>query len=205
MAFDIKQAIVDRLRATKRKNIERVIGYMEKFGFFKVRCGNHHKYPRGLTSHSWQTYQIALRLNTENCAKNPSAQKLDEDSIAIAALLHDICNCSGMDKVRGHTLRSAVILMEMGLELSTDEYLAVRFHKDLEKQKGHALYGDAKKNPLRKLIYEADSTSAKLYKGYKDTFAVQQDDQTPYLQNITLLKNRNIIYQVEDGWLMNLH
>ena len=205
MVFDVKQAIIDRLRATKRKNIERVIDYMEKYGFFKTRCGNHHKYSRGLTSHSWQTYQIALRLNTENCAKNPGAQKLDEDSIAIAALLHDICNCTGLDEVRGHTLRSAVILMEMGLELSRDEYLAVRFHKNLEKKKYHALYSEAKKNPLRQLITEADRTSATLYKGYKDTFAVKQEDLTPFLQNITLLNNRNIIYQVEDGWLMNLH
>lgn len=205
MAFDVKQAIIDRLRATKRKNIERVIDYMEKYGFFKARCGRHHKYTGGLTSHSWQTYQIALRLNTENCAKNPGMQKLDEDSIAIAALLHDICNCSGLDDVGGHTLRSAVILMEMGLELSRDEYLAVRFHMNLEKKKYHALYSEAKKNPLRQLITEADHTSATLYKGYKDTFAVQQEDLTPYLQNITLLENRNVIYQVEGGWFLGIH
>ena len=92
MAFDVKQAIIDRLRATNRKNIERVIDYMEKNGFFTARCGGHHKYIGGLTSHSWQTYQIALRLNAESCANNPNAPVLDEDSIAIAALLHDICD-----------------------------------------------------------------------------------------------------------------
>lgn len=52
MAFDVKQAIIDRLRATKRKNIERVIGYMEQNGFFTASCGRHHKYTGGLTSHS---------------------------------------------------------------------------------------------------------------------------------------------------------
>ena len=30
MIFDVKQAIIDRLHATKRENIEAVINYMEK-------------------------------------------------------------------------------------------------------------------------------------------------------------------------------
>lgn len=36
---------------------------MEKNGLFNAHCGRHHKYIGGLTSHSWQTYQIAMRLN----------------------------------------------------------------------------------------------------------------------------------------------
>ena len=200
MAFDVKRAIIDRLRATKRKNIEKVINYMEKNGFFTARCGRHHKYSGGLTSHSWQTYQIALRLNQENLAKNPNSPKLDDDSIAIAALLHDICNCSGLHKIGGHTLRSAVILLEMGLPLTTDEYLAVRFHMNLEKKKSHPLYSEAKINPLRKLISDADSASATLYKGYKDLLSIQ-----PYLQNITQIDCKEIIYQVEGGWLLGIH
>ena len=32
MVFDVKQAIIERLRATNRKNIEWVIDYMEKMG-----------------------------------------------------------------------------------------------------------------------------------------------------------------------------
>lgn len=204
MIFDVRQAIIDRLRATKRKNIERVIDYMEKNGFFTAQCGRHHKYTGGLTSHSWQTYQIALRLNAERCANNPKAPVLDEDSIAIAALLHDICDCSGLDIIRGHTLRSAVILLEMGLQLSTDEYLAVRFHMNLEKKKYHALYDEAKNNPLCQLITEADHLSAERYKGYKDLYTEQEDIQ-PYLCNITLLDSKDIIYQVNEGWFWGIH
>ena len=178
---------------------------MEKNGFFTARCGRHHKYSGGLTSHSWQTYQIALRLNQENLAKNPNSPKLDDDSIAIAALLHDICNCSGLHKIGGHTLRSAVILLEMGLPLTTDEYLAVRFHMKLEAKKFHPLYSEAKINSLRKLIRDADSASATLYKGYKDPLAVQQENLQPYLQNITQIKCKEIIYQVKGGWFLSIH
>lgn len=177
---------------------------MEKNGFFTAHCGRHHKYIGGLTSHSWQTYQIAMRLNAESCANNPNAHLLDEDSIAIAALLHDICDCSGLPKIQGHTLRSAVILLEMCLPLSADEYLAVRFHMNLEKKRSHVLYNEAKKNPLRQLITEADHLSAEQYKGYKDLYAFQEDIQ-PYLQNITLLDSKDIIFQVVDDWYLGLH
>ena len=60
MTFDVKQAIVDRLRATKHKNIEAVIDYMEKHGFFTYHCHRNHHYGGGLADHAWQTYQIAI-------------------------------------------------------------------------------------------------------------------------------------------------
>jgi hypothetical protein len=43
MIIDVKQSIIDRLRATLRDNIETVIGYMEKNGFFTYHCHKHHK------------------------------------------------------------------------------------------------------------------------------------------------------------------
>ena len=46
--MDIKQAIIDRLRATKRENIENIIDYMENKGFFTYHCHRHHHYLGGL-------------------------------------------------------------------------------------------------------------------------------------------------------------
>ena len=110
MNCNIKQLIIDRLRTTWRDNIGKVIDYMENNGFFTYHSHSHHHYPGGLAEHSWQTYQIALRLEKERCANNPNAQKMDEDNIAIASLLHDICVCSGMRDVKGHGSRSAALL-----------------------------------------------------------------------------------------------
>ena len=208
MAFDIKQAIIDRLLATKRENIEIVIDYMEKHGFFTYHCHHHHHYYGGLAEHAWQTYQISLRLDSERCANNPNAQALDEDSIAICALLHDFCNCSGMRDVgqHQHGKRSSDMLKALGFKLSQQEFLAIRFHMSLKDKTTHPLYNDALKSQLRYVVHKADGKSAKLNNGYEDSYAKKvQEDLAPYLQNITQLKNRNIIYQVEDGWLMNLH
>ena len=80
--MNVKQTIIDTLRATKYKNIETVINYMEKHGFFTYHCHHHHHYNGGLADHAWQTYQIALDLNAENRANNPKAKVLDENSIS---------------------------------------------------------------------------------------------------------------------------
>jgi hypothetical protein len=75
---------------------------------------------------------------------------------------------------------------------------------NLEDKKWLALYNEAKNNPLRQLITEADHLSAERYKGYKDLYTEQEDIQ-PYLCNITLLDSKDIIFQVVDGWFLGLH
>ena len=204
MAFDVKQAIIDRLRATKRKNIDKVIDYMEKNRFFKYHCHHHHKNSGGLAEHAWQTYQIVLRLNANYVATIPDAQVLDENSIAIASLLHDFCKCSGMRHIRGHGIRSAEMLKELGLELTSQEYLAIRFHMSLKGKEDFSLYDDAKNSPLRALVHKADGKSAAACKGYEDPEDADKDFQ-PYLQNITQLACKSVVFQVNDGWFMNLH
>ena len=202
--MNIKQAIIDRLRATKRENIEKVIDYMEKHGFFSYHCHRHHHYDGGLADHAWQTYQIALRLDRERCASNPNAQKKDEDSIAIASLLHDICDCSGMRDFAGHGKRSAEILKTLGFKLTQEEFLAIRFHMSLKDKNNHPLYYDALKSQLRYVVHEADGISARLHKGYDEPFKTE-DKLESYLQNITKIDCKEIIYQVEGGWFSSIH
>lgn len=202
MKFNVKQAIINRLSVTKRSNIITLFNFMSKNGFFTYRCHRHHRYVGGLADHAWQTYQIAWRLNAENCAKNPNAPILDEDSIAIAALLHDFCDCSGLYDIKGHGRRSAKMLKEIGFMLTDEESLAVRFHMSLKSKKNHPLYDDAKRSQLRYLIHKADGISAKLHKGYDEPL---KNKTLCYLQNITKLDRKDIIFQVNDGWFMNLH
>lgn len=45
--MDIKQAIIDRLSATKRENMVKLFNYMNKNGFFTRHCHRHHHYPVG--------------------------------------------------------------------------------------------------------------------------------------------------------------
>ena len=156
MKLDVKKCIVDRLIETRRENIQSVIDYMEKHGFFRYHCHGHHRYEGGLADHAWQTYQIAMRLNTSN---------LDSDSIAIATLLHDLCDCSGMHDIKGHGRRSAKILKQLGFKLTHDEFLAIRFHMSLRNKESHHLYGDALASQLRYLVHKSDGKSAKCSTG----------------------------------------
>ena len=157
MEFNVRQTVIDRLRATKRANIGAVIEYMDRHGFFTRHCHHHHRYRGGLAHHAWQTYQIAKGL------ADPA---LDGDSIAIASLLHDFCNCSGMRHLGGHGRRSAKMLKELGFTLTKEEYLAIRFHMSLSNKREHRLYDDALHSPLRDLIHKADTLSASLRQGY---------------------------------------
>lgn len=166
--MNVKQSIIDRLRSTKRENIEKVIDYMENNGFFSYHCHCHHHYVGGLAEHAWQTYQIAQRLNTERCTNNPNALKLDDDSIAITSLLHDICDCSGLRNIIGHGGRSAAMLKEIGFKLTHEESLAIRFHMSLKDKTSHPLYNDALKSQLRYVVHKADGKSAKFRKGHED-------------------------------------
>lgn len=202
--MNLKQTIIDRLKAIKRENIEAVIDYMENKGFFTYHCHRHHHYDGGLAEHAWQTYQIALRLDAERCANNPNTPVLDADSIAIASLLHDICDCSGMRDIKGHGRRSAILLKNLGFKLTQEEFLAIRFHMSLKDKKTHPLYDDALKSQLRYVVHKADGISARLHKGY-DEPRKRQDNLEPYLQNITKLDCKDIIYQVYGGWFMSLH
>ncbi|MBQ5701698.1 MAG: HD domain-containing protein [Alistipes sp.] len=177
MRFDVKQAIIDRLRATKRENIETVIDYMERHGFFSYHCHRHHHYDGGLADHAWQTYQIAQRLDAERCASNPNAQKFDEDSIAICALLHDLCDCTGLREISGHGRRSAKMLKEIGFKLTQEEFFAVRFHMSLKDKEDHPLYDDAKKSQLRYIVHKADGASAHLHNGCEDPDAKQEQEE----------------------------
>ena len=179
MRFDVKQSIIDRLRATKRENIETVIDYMEKHGFFTYHCHNHHKYKGGLADHAWQTYQIAQRLDAERCANNPNLQQLDDDSLAICTLLHDICDCSGMQDVgqHQHGKRSSDMLKALGFKLNQQEFLAVRFHMSLKDKTTHPLYDDAKKSQLRYIVHKADGVSAHLRNEYEDSDTKQEQEQ----------------------------
>ena len=195
MNFNVKQAIIDRLRATRCENIETVIDYMENHGFFTYHCHRHHHYDGGLADHAWQTYQIALRLDAERCTNDSNAKKLDEDSIAICTLLHDFCDCSGMRDLfsRGkHGIRSAVMLLELGFHLSPDEYLAIRFHMSLKGKESHPLYDDAKRSQLRYIVHKADGISAHLHDGYEDPDAKQDEDDDFSSKFVSALKTLGI-------------
>lgn len=151
-----KEEFVSLLRSTKREGIETVISDLEDLGFFEApaSAGHHLNTAGGLVLHSLNTCKAALAIWKAMQTLEPSlATEIEESSIIIASLLHDVCKADIYKRsVRkrktplgnwedsegykvtyknfpmGHGEKSLVLLLCSGLELSDDEMLAIRWH-----------------------------------------------------------------------------
>ncbi len=144
------------LRDTGRENIEYVIEDLEALGFFEAPASvrNHFNFPGGLMQHSLNVYDMAMALRGAIVPMRPDMETaLRPDSIAIAALLHDVCKSDIYKKTVkkrrneigvwediegydvdysglpvGHGEKSVIMLLRSGLDLEDDEIYAIRWH-----------------------------------------------------------------------------
>ena len=153
---NLKLQFQEKLLATKRDGVENVIKHLERLGFFTAPASTkfHLSVKGGLMEHSWNVCNTALMLREQMILMKPElADKLPEDSVVIASLLHDVCksniykdailnrkNDQGYwEKVPGfevdysslplgHGEKSVIMLLTLGLKLTKDEMLAIRWH-----------------------------------------------------------------------------
>lgn len=153
---NLKNQFIEKLRATGRDGVENVIKHLDRLGFFVAPASTrfHLNVKGGLMQHSWNVCNTALMLREQMIKMNPELEpKLQEDSVVIAALLHDVCksniykeallnrkNEQGVwEKVPGydvdysglplgHGEKSVIMLLTLGLRLTKDEMLAIRWH-----------------------------------------------------------------------------
>lgn len=151
-----KTEFIEILKATNRENIDYVIEDLEDLGFFEAPASsrNHFNFEGGLVEHSLNVYKIAVMLKEQMQIFRPDViARIPDDSIAIAALLHDVCKADIYKKVIkkvkneigvwepqesynidysnfpvGHGEKSVIMLLRSGLDLSDDEILAIRWH-----------------------------------------------------------------------------
>ena len=144
------------LRQAGRKGIENVLAELGALGFFSAPASArfHGNYPGGLLEHSLNVYDEAMLVRDAQLGLKPDiAARLPTDSIAIVALLHDICKAEvdkEMEKFRkdkdgqwekynaygvdytgfplGHGEKSVIRLLRWGLEMTDDEIIAIRWH-----------------------------------------------------------------------------
>lgn len=143
-----------------REGLESLLNYIEqKTDFFTAPSSTkfHLNTPGGLCQHSINVFETALRINEHLLLPKQEAgecifpQKLSEESIAIAALFHDICKCGLYKQTEkwkkdaqnkwvsyigyevnddfpfGHGEKSCYII-NFYLRLKKDELLAIRWH-----------------------------------------------------------------------------
>ena len=97
-----KTEFIEILKATGRENIDYVIEDLEDIGFFEApaSCKNHFNFEGGLVEHSLNVYKVARMLKEEMGKLRPDVvNRIPDDSIAIAALLHDVCKADIYKKV----------------------------------------------------------------------------------------------------------
>lgn len=191
----MKEEFETILRATNRKGIDGVLAYLEKAGFFAAPASvnRHLSHDGGLLEHSLSVYRTAIGLRRQVLELRPELEaRLPENSVAIAALLHDVCKANIYRKITkyrkdennrweqydgydveysrfpfGHGEKSVVMLLRLGLELTNDELLAIRWHMgawDLPFQSYEAKnnISAASDVPLVAVVQAADALSAHL-------------------------------------------
>lgn len=191
-----RSEFVELLYSTGREGMDEVIGQLEELGFFQAPASSkfHLNHEGGLLEHSLNVCKVGLMLREQMLALKPDLEEsLNKESVIIAALLHDICKADiyqkcirkRKDRLRqwvdyetyeldysdfplGHGEKSVIVLLRMGLDLSDDEIMAIRWHMsawDLPFQSPDlkANFDTAKRLcPLCSLIQAADGLASNL-------------------------------------------
>lgn len=186
-----KQEFIDLLKSTSIPDIDLFIEDLEESGFFTAPASmkNHLCYEGGLMIHSLNVYEAAMKLKETFAAVRPDVfEKISDESIIIAALLHDVCKANlyfrkrgaqmefgqaeyGTDYGRlpiGHGEKSVVMLYRMGLDLRDDEICAIRWHMgawsvDSSDAEERGNFSKAQElYPLVSLIQLADTAAAQI-------------------------------------------
>lgn len=151
-----KEKFIQILKGTNRNGIDKVIEEIDKLGFFQApaSCMYHGSYDGGLVEHSLNVYQQMMYLRKVEIKIKPEMEsELSEDSCTIVSLLHDVCKSDLYEKVKkwrkdannkweeydtykkvfkelcvGHGMRSVVMLLRMGLQLTDQEIVAINWH-----------------------------------------------------------------------------
>lgn len=146
------------LRSTNRNGIDKVIDYLRNTDFYYAPSSTkfHSNYQGGLLDHSILVLSTAMGLRDAMVKIKPElADRLTDESLIISCLLHDLCKVGfyvpkekwkkdendkwvsyrGYDVEDtfpiGHGEKSVILLQWLGVELTIDEMLAIRYHMGL--------------------------------------------------------------------------
>ena len=192
----MKGQFISKLRTINRAGVDKVIEYLEKSGFFEAPASTtkHLSKDGGLVEHSLNVLRMSMGLREEVIKMKPElAVRLPEESVVIAALLHDVCKSNVYKKGQrwrkdelgrwesydmfeadysrfpvGHGEKSVIMLLRLGLELTNDEIIAIRWHmsawnvafQSFEEKSNIASAYD--QYPLAAIIQAADGLAAHL-------------------------------------------
>ena len=193
---DYKEEFINLLMSTRREGIEYVIEDLEELGFFTAPASTnfHSNNEQGLLEHSLKVCKVGLMLREQMILMNKDLEnQLPLDSVIISTLLHDVCKSNiykpavKKRKIKfgvweeykgydvdyskfplGHGEKSVIMLLRMGLDLSDEEIMAIRWHMtawDLAFQSPEMranINTAREKTPLCCLVQTADSLATNM-------------------------------------------
>lgn len=193
---DYKEEFINLLMSTRREGIEYVIEDLEELGFFTAPASTnfHSNNEQGLLEHSLKVCKVGLMLREQMILMNKDLEnQLPLDSVIISTLLHNVCKSNiykpavkkrknkygvweeykGYDVdyskfPLGHGEKSVIMLLRMGLDLSDEEIMAIRWHMtawDLAFQSPEMranINTAREKTPLCCLVQTADSLATNM-------------------------------------------
>ena len=180
----MKEEFIELLKSTNREGMDNLLAFLEKSDFYVAPASTrfHGNYEGGLLEHSMKVYEI-FKEKIKNSGLNTP-----EDTVKIAALLHDICktnfykvdfrnakNALGVwEKVPyytiedtipyGHGEKSVMMITEY-IKLTVEEKYAIRWHMGLsEPKEQYTTIGNAfTRYPLALMLFEADLEATYLF------------------------------------------
>lgn len=191
-----KDRFIELLRSTGRNGIETVITKLEELGFFEAPASTrfHLSCKGGLLEHSLNVFEAAMMVREKIVQRNPELEiQLPVESVILSTLLHDTCKADIYKSAilsrkneagywekypgyqvdysnlpLGHGEKSVIMLLSWGLELTTEEMLAIRWHMtawDLpfqDPEHKESLNAARAKTPLCSLVQVGDSIATGL-------------------------------------------
>ena len=193
--IDYKARFVECLKDTRIENLDKFVECLETLGFFDAPASSKHHLAEkgGLVRHSLNVYAQALAIAQVQTELYPDlAKRLSAESIALVSLLHDVCkaeiyktelkhrkNADGKwedyygyttdysQMPLGHGEKSVIRLLRMGVDLTNDEILAIRWHManwdmaDTFEAKGN-FNAACDKCPLLSVLIAADELATRI-------------------------------------------
>ena len=88
----LKEKITKTLQETCAPNINKMLLFMEQYGYFKCRSHSHNNWEGGASQHMWAVYLIAKALRDERLNELAVSKYATDQKLAIVCLLHDLCD-----------------------------------------------------------------------------------------------------------------
>lgn len=190
------EEFIKLIQELNRDNTDKLLTTIKKLGFFEAPASANHHLNKfgGLVEHSISVYNCALHLKVMIQSIDPFWKTPEDDSIRVAALLHDVCKADmyyttvkrqrmqdgtwkdvptyGVDYSQlplGHGEKSISIILQCGYPLTREEMLAIRWHMSSFKLNPFDMeemgnFRCASVEPLVYLIQAADQLSTHLNK-----------------------------------------